>query len=164
MTRRGHYQTGVGLALSAGAATIWTGFSPIQTLITIAVAMVAAALPDILEMKWYQRGIRHSVIPHRTLTHWLAPWTASALWITWSVRNHGINPWIASALLGVVCGCIGHILMDWLTPMGVPVISPLRRHSLRLIHSGNLAVEGGIAVLLLAAGALALLASMQHGW
>jgi len=142
MTRRGHYKTGIGLSLCAASIALWVGYSLVQATIIMVMAIVSAALPDTMEIKWWRRGVRHSVIPHRTLTHWLAPWLAACVWITWI----GLNPYMGSLLFGVAAGATGHILMDWLTPMGVPVMSPFRRHSLRLIHSGHPVMETGVSV------------------
>jgi len=119
-------------------------------------AMASAALPDSMEIKWWRAGTRHSIIPHRTLTHWLAPWCMAAFWSAWVLRNHTINLYVAALLTGVASGAIGHIMMDWLTPMGVPILSPTRRRSLHLVHSGNPAVETGIAAVTLVLGVLAL--------
>jgi len=149
MTRRGHYQTGIGLAMLAASAALRTGCSPAYAMLIMVVAMASAPLPDVLEIKRWRRGIRHCVIPHRTLTHWLAPWAALAWWLAWKGTGH---VWMDAILLGIASGAIGHILMDWLTPMGVPVLSPLNRHSLHLVHSGNPATESLAATLLFACG------------
>jgi len=156
MTKQGHYKTGAGLALCAGSAVLSAGYSPAQSGIVILLATASAALPDTMEIKWWRAGIRHSVIPHRTLTHWLAPWCIAAFWSVCAGMNHTVNPYAAASLTGIAAGAIGHNLMDWLSPMGIPVLSPIRRSSLHLIHSGNPATETGVAILTLITGISAL--------
>lgn len=159
MTRRGHYKTGIGVSFCAASAVLWIGYPPVYATITMVLAMASAALPDDMEIKWWRRGERHSVIPHRTLTHWLAPWLVMLVWIAQETQSNGVSIAFA-ALFGLVSGAIGHILMDWLTPMGVPVLSPFRRQSLHMIHSGNRTTESVVALLSFGVGSTLLFLSL----
>lgn len=153
MTKMGHRKTGVGLALCGAAVALYSGYSGVEAIVVDIVAMAASSLPDSMEMKWWSRGQRYSLIPHRTATHWLLPWVSLATWLIWDIHHQQTVPIYANAiLLGVAFGCIGHITMDCLTPMGVPIINPFSRSSLRLIKSGNPAVEGGVAAITAALG------------
>ncbi|WP_018949074.1 metal-dependent hydrolase [Thioalkalivibrio sp. ALMg11] len=101
------------------------------------VAAVAAYLgstaPDALEIPrwkeegfwpWSRRRVRHSAVPHRTATHWLAAWVLLAL-------AGVIQGW--PVLWGFALGGLLHVTLDWLTPMGIPVWRPDVRHSLRRV-------------------------------
>ncbi len=153
MTKKGHRKTGVGLALCGASVALSFGYSKNSVLAIAVIAMVSSSLPDDLECKWWMRGQRHSLIPHRTVTHWLAPWGCIAAWMIWdTLHRHLVNPYANVVILGIAFGCIGHILMDWMTPMGVPILSPFYRSSLRLFQSGNSAVETSVAGLTAIAG------------
>lgn len=153
MTKQGHRKTGVGIALVAAVATEHL-FGWAHAVIVGVCAMLSSSLPDNMEIKWWTGGERHSVIPHRTLTHWMPMWLALAAWIGWRVA-HGqvlVQPEADAALLGICAGALGHVLMDWMTPMGVPVgLLPWRRRSLRLLRSGS-GAENMMAVIVFLAG------------
>lgn len=102
-----------GLGLAAGIA-VHTGDY------FLAAGVVAGAnAPDWLEIPWRINDVRHSVIPHRTVTHWFLPWVTL---LSCSAMLDGTQWTIVS---GFSIGALLHILMDATTPMGVPVMSPL---------------------------------------
>lgn len=153
MTKRGHRKTGVGLALCGASIALAVGYSKTDVLAIALIAVVFSSFPDNLEIKWWMRGQRHSLIPHRTITHWLTPWVCLAAWMIWDANHqHVVNHYLNVFVFGVASGCVGHILMDLMTPMGVPVLSPFYRSSLRLIHSGNPTVESSVAGITAMAG------------
>lgn len=95
---------------------------------------LGAILPDLAEMITPRR------IQHRGITHSVALWLASLV-LLWSTP-------IRDCLLGVV---IGHLLMDSLTVMGVPILDENSRRitilggRLRTASAGEFAISGIIA-------------------
>lgn len=95
---------------------------------------LGSILPDLAEM------ITPKHIQHRGVTHSIALWLA-ALPLLWSTP-------LRDCILGVV---IGHLLMDSLTVMGVPVFDENSRRitifggRLRTASAGEFAVSGIIA-------------------
>jgi inner membrane protein len=98
-----------------------------------------AVLPDLAEMVIPQR------MPHRGITHSFALWSA-ALVLAF------IQPvtLIRDCLIGVM---VGHLLMDSLTVMGVPILDENSRHitlfggRLRTASAGEFVISGIIAFL-----------------
>ena len=137
---------------AAVAATTFCGVTAAVGYWPAVLATLGAALgsraPDAMELPI---GEHFRAIPHRTITHWLLLWVAVAVGCGYQLIATEMAVWAAP--LGFAIGCIGHITGDWLTPMGIPVLHPVRRHSLRLGASGGL-IEliwlgfwGGIAAL-----------------
>ena len=95
---------------------------------------LGAILPDLAEMITPKR------VQHRGITHSVALWLASLV-LLWSTP-------IRDCLLGVV---IGHLLMDSLTIMGVPILDENSRRitilggRLRTASAGEFAISGIIA-------------------
>lgn len=63
-----------------------------------------------------------SVIPHRTLTHWLSFWMLALVALITQPMSPGVF-----LFQGFSLGCVLHILLDAMTPMGVPVFWPTYR-------------------------------------
>lgn len=95
---------------------------------------LGAILPDLAEMITPKR------IQHRGVTHSVALWLASLV-LLWSTP-------IRDCLLGVV---VGHLLMDSLTVMGIPILDENSRRitilggRLRTASAGEFAISGIIA-------------------
>lgn len=92
-------------------------------------ALIGATLPDRMELPIWNNGVRTSLIPHRTLTHWVVPWLFAGWFSVKHVMAHGGMLWWG--VTGVVAGVMTHLFLDWLTPMGIPIISPFSRSSAR---------------------------------
>lgn len=113
-----------------GAATAVAAFAIMNTgnFSFVEIAQVCTGIyagcnaPDWLEMPKRVNGIRYSVIPHRTITHWLGGWIALLVWLLLNVRNYPVL-----LPLGFTIGAISHIITDARTPMGVPLLNPFRR-------------------------------------
>ncbi len=98
--------------------------------------LLGARAPDWLEIAGYNRMTNHrwSLIPHRTLTHW--PWLLLLVLTVPAVLSGGHG---ALGATGLTVGCLLHIGLDYLTPMGVPLsINPFGvRSSLRWVRTGS---------------------------
>jgi inner membrane protein len=70
-------------------------------------------------------GTRYSLIPHRTITHWMMAWIAATIWTMWHAVTDGTFIWCIAA--GFTLSGLTHVLMDARTPMGVPVYHPYKR-------------------------------------
>lgn len=100
-----------------------------------ALALVVMSLPGSTAPDWMEIRLGPTtLIPHRTLTHWLLPWAGGAVAAgTWL----GKAPVPAAALLGFVIGGLAHIAGDLGTPSGVPIWHPWKRYSLNLWDGGT---------------------------
>jgi membrane-bound metal-dependent hydrolase YbcI (DUF457 family) len=130
-------------------ATVIVAAAPTQAGLLMGIGVIAgASLPDSLEMPSWYNSQRSSLIPHRTLTHWVPLWLACAF-VAW----HLPDPW-AHILLGVAIAAALHILVDFASPMGCPVINPFRRHRLKnpLYRTGESSEYPIIATALVIAG------------
>lgn len=87
--------------------------------------VAGATAPDWMEMPKWSDGMRRSVIPHRTVTHWFLPWVAVFLY---SMMHEGAH-W--ALITGFTAGAMLHIAMDAMTPMGVPILNPFSRRSFK---------------------------------
>jgi inner membrane protein len=133
MTKNGHQLTGL-----ATAAMTYCLADSLGGLAWVAapLALFGATAPDWLEIAWYDvaQQRRRSVIPHRTLTHWVP------LWVALFLAGLYIAPTLAgSAALGFAAGGLTHLLCDWPNPTGLPFGTPFgKRHSLRWWRSGEM--------------------------
>lgn len=84
--------------------------------------------PDWLEITWRtgaNRESRHSIIPRRTITHWMAFWAvAFGVCLNHAIGHQNI---LAIFLLGFSASALIHVLMDSATPLGVPWLHPYKR-------------------------------------
>ena len=124
MRAPGHKLTG----LSAGviAWTLLAGYTPLAWL-AIPAGFIGGGAPDRIEWLWHHRWITH-----RTLTHWLPLWMALLGVGIW----HDTTLW-AAPLIGFAAGGLTHLLFDLPNPLGVPILSPVHRLSLRWWNSGE---------------------------
>lgn len=138
MARRfGHHATGVGAAMIAyavvyGCKLDYGWFAAIA-------AYSGSSAPDWLEIPNVKKGwfggvkrdgngdmIRTSVIPHRTITHWLPAWIA--FFVMSLIHIHDNFLWGTG--FGFALGGLVHLLVDIPNPMGIPIFSPFHRYKL----------------------------------
>lgn len=83
---------------------------------------IGSTAPDWLELPVWRNGERSSVIPHRTITHWMSLWfvvlALLAVLPAVPITNFG---------QGFCVGVLLHICLDAVTPMGVPIFVARRR-------------------------------------
>lgn len=133
MTGPSHYLTALGIGL-AGAAVVMPEYGLPAAGFLLMGAVSGSRAPDHLEGEF----LNHRIIRHRTLTHWFPFWLI--------VLILGIHETTRTSLSWLLVGYSGaallHIFCDALTPMGVPVLTPWRRVSLRMVHgwAGELTV------------------------
>lgn len=137
--------------------------APGLTLISLGI-VVGARGPDRLEIPVVNRftKVRHSLIPHRTLTHW------PGFWIVLTVLSCALSLVLVDSLLQAFA-CVGigfciaswlHLIMDIMTPTGIPLLTPFgNRTSLNLYKTASLGEWLCIFIFILLSQSLAALLS-----
>lgn len=120
-----------GLAFGGSAGAIITPFYGVMP----GLAVAALSLPGSTAPDWLEIRIGPAtLIPHRTVTHWLLPWLGlvglSAVWLSDA-------PLLSALLFGFSVGGLSHVIGDAGTPSGVPVWHPAKRHSMQLWDGGT---------------------------
>lgn len=126
MTGRSHHLVALGFGL-AGLASMSHWQSATAGFLLFAGILAGGRAPDHLEGEF----LGDRIIPHRTLTHWFPFWLAALVVFAFLTRI-SLFAWLP---LGYAVGGLLHIACDALTPMGVPVLTPWRRKSMRLVSS-----------------------------
>ncbi|RZI60406.1 MAG: metal-dependent hydrolase [Pseudomonas sp.] len=120
-----HFAVGVLVA----AASVYLArdiFTPWQLLLLACGCVWGSSSPDWMEISgWAWWGTRYSLIPHRTITHWMMAWIAATIWTMGHALTDGTFIWCIAA--GFTLSGLTHVLMDARTPMGVPVFHPYKR-------------------------------------
>ena len=115
-----------GWLMASVASAMLSPALPSPFLLAMAIGIIlGATAPDWMEIPLWVEGTRLSLVPHRTITHWIALWViflAVALFET--VRNHNAA---TCGLCGFAAGALLHCVLDATTPMGVPVLNPFER-------------------------------------
>lgn len=140
-----HRASGCCLALLLGA--LYYNRTGMESAIAIGVgALTGSSLPDQMEIAWYvggskksgwfgrrEEGVRHSLIPHRTITHWLLLWCCLTVA---AVAYLAMQKTMAALFLaGLTLSGLLHVCLDARTPMGVPWMHPYKRTPARLKES-----------------------------
>lgn len=144
MTGRGHFATGVAFAIPTFIIANHFGGNGLLALI---MCISGSTAPDWLEIR---RG-ENTIIPHRTITHFLPLWVFTLFWSLFSISPDTL-PFLegikffddfildniyASLLFGFSIGALLHLLFDLPNPMGIPLLLPWKRFSLNLWYSGE---------------------------
>jgi len=120
-----HYSAGVMIG-SGAAYLIWDFLAGWQILTVFVGCLWGSGAPEWLEAPlhgWW--GTRLSLIPHRTFTHWMAGWICLTGWVGVRTWQDGSFAWWLG--FGFCLSALTHVLMDYRTPMSVPVFHPWRR-------------------------------------
>lgn len=122
---------GTGHKLSAiGTSGLIVALSPLLSISpwpAILGVIMGVKAPDYLEIP-ITASLR--LIPHRTVTHWLVLWCGLLGFALIGIyADNGFNSLLNTLLLGYALGGLTHLFCDAGTPMGIPIISPFRRHS-----------------------------------
>lgn len=143
MTGKGH--TWVSLAFSIATYKIGLDLG-VTPLLVSAATIVGGTAPDWMEIRKKSGG---TVIKHRTITHWLPLWLMLFFFsyglivkdeTLMQIYDFNVNVHIQSFLLGFSIGGLLHLLVDLPNPMGIPILTPTRRFSLKLWKSGKFEV------------------------
>lgn len=128
MTKAGHHLTGF-----ITAALLLT-VMPDLNVFGLVACVAGATAPDWLELARHDSdGQRYSLIPHRTITHWLVLWIV--LGICCFIFRHELFGAIG---FGFAMGGLTHLAFDIPNPSGIPVLNPLKNTSLKFWSSGEL--------------------------
>ena len=166
MGRTGHRLTGIAAGCLVACA-FWRS-DGVLSLATIPAGYFGGTAPDWLEIahaeysQKYQRWMRKSVIPHRTITHWWPVWVAvSVLLVVWPFAA-----WTLARIAGTgfVAGAWMHLLMDIPNPTGIPIATPRARSRFGFgwWKSGNALEPLAGVVMVVGAGALLFLVARNH--
>lgn len=128
MTKLGHQATGI---LSA---IILVSIYPKFPIPAAFACCFGATAPDWLEIAWTDKesNERKSLIPHRTITHWLVLWVILLL-----VGIYFNGLFFGALALGFAVGGLTHLMFDVPNPMGIPVLNPFKNTSMKLWNSGQ---------------------------
>ena len=150
MSKTGHILTGVALAAAA------YHLAPNAPVIAGA-AIIGALLPDAAEgvVGWWGEA-RLSIIPHRTITHWLYMYVA----LLFAAHRLPVLP--REIITGLCAGALLHIGLDSFSPMGIPLGNPFGERT--AIAGGTLYRTGAVSEipLLLCVFALAAAVFLAH--
>lgn len=161
MTGKGHFAAGIIFSIYAFDFTNNLGG---HALTSSLFCILGGNAPDYLEIRSkVYRDIKNpkrctgtkTLIPHRTITHWLPIWMILFLFSVINIDPSFINlnivqPFIISnesntlsnilfsALLGYSIGGLVHLMVDLPNPMGIPILTPKKRFSLNLWRSGKM--------------------------
>ncbi len=143
MTGKGHTWVSLAFSIATYKMGQQLGITPI--LVSVA-TIIGGTAPDWMEIR---KTNGSTVIKHRTITHWLPIWLALFFFsfglITknetlTNIYNFNIHEYILSFLFGFSIGGLLHLLVDIPNPMGIPILTPYRRFSLKLWKSGKFEV------------------------
>lgn len=145
MTGKGHSWTGFAVA---AAVYKFTSDSGMAASVAVPAFLIGVTAPDWLEIRKKGGG---TVIKHRTITHWLPIWVAM-FFISFYLYdvcdkigadcNFGfggvnISYYLQGFFIGFSLGGLLHLLTDIPNPMGIPILTPSNRFSLKLWKSGK---------------------------
>jgi len=123
------------MAFAGGAGALW-GLG----LYSCAALAVGSAAPDIIDsvIAGWNKDVWRGI--HRTITHWppLYPGLLALLLLLEQAVPEPVAWYAFLAVLGAIC----HTALDFLTPMGIPLLPPFRRKdraSIPLIRTERLA-------------------------
>jgi inner membrane protein len=142
-----HFRAGVILGVVLAGLIWYVTFNLFNAVLVIFGSVAGSSAPDWLEIAWHtggkrkkgwfsfgyeDDGVRHSLIPHRRITHWFLVWTAMLFYSLFLlIRDPG--PALYLLFSFILSGWL-HIKMDSGTSMGVPWIHPWKRTRPRFDH------------------------------
>ncbi|MCD2453652.1 metal-dependent hydrolase [Methylicorpusculum oleiharenae] len=133
------------------------------TLISLGMVLGARG-PDRLEFPVFNRltKVRRSLIPHRTLTHWPGFWILATVisCTSFFAMDDILFQTIACVAIGFCSASWLHLIMDIMTPTGIPLLTPFgKRTTLNLYKTGSFGEWLYILVFLISSQLLASLLS-----
>jgi inner membrane protein len=153
MTGRGHMHVGIVSTIAMFYfAKNELNYDNIESTISCVGLLLGSTAPDYLEIRKKNGG---TLIKHRTITHWLPLWILLSLFSLLavnvnipfipdqlynlkSISSINFHSYISSILVGFSFGGLLHLLVDLPNPMGIPILTPYHRFSLKLWNSGKL--------------------------
>lgn len=141
MSPTGHKFTAAALAFTL-ALPLFRAQLYLEAAMVAAGVMLGARAPDWAEFaRWYNER-RYSLIPHRGPTHWPGSWliglAASLAYLDNPYREAAVGFFVAALL---------HLVMDIMTPTGIPLLHPFdRKRSLKVYRSGAFLPEAALTL------------------
>lgn len=135
-SKKQHFRAGLVLGVTLACGAYFATQNPFVSGMILTGSIAGSSAPDWLEIAWhtgggkkegwfsfgYEDSVRHSIIPHRTITHWYLAWTILVIFsMAYLFRNQGLLEYFVTSFL--VSGWL-HIRMDSKTSMGVPWFHP----------------------------------------
>lgn len=131
MSPTGHKFSAGALALAL-ALPVFQAQAYFEAALYGAGAMLGARAPDWSEMAKWIDGRRYSLLPHRGPTHWPGTWIVGLV-LSWLF----LPPLYQAAATGFFAAALLHLVMDILTPTGIPLWHPFaRKRAFRVYRSG----------------------------
>ena len=139
-SKKQHFRAGLALGVILALGDYFVMRNPLASGVILTGSLMGSSAPDWSELAWhtgggkkkgwlsfgYEDGMRHSIIPHRTITHWYLAWTIFVVLAGYNLfRNQGLFDYFLCAFL--MSGWL-HIRMDSKTSMGVPWFHPWIRN------------------------------------
>lgn len=100
-------------------------------------AYFGATAPDWMEIASVKQTaggkfIRTSIIPHRTITHWLPAWIALLVYSYGAMMHTSGYQYINFLILfSFSVGGVLHLMLDFPNPTGIPIINPFKTYKVR---------------------------------
>jgi inner membrane protein len=114
MSKSGHLLTAAALAY----AVYERSASPTLAFGTL----LGSSFPDVGEFVQFRGRWRTSLIPHRTLTHWIPLYVLIIFALP--IVAPGTPWWLGNLIKGVCFGSILYIALDMFSPAGIPLLHP----------------------------------------
>lgn len=141
MSPTGHKFTAAALGVALATPLLAQG-EVMESALCLAGAMFGARVPDWSEMARWIDGKRYSLIPHRGPTHWPGTWLAGLILSIMFLPSP-----IKEPAIGFFAAAILHLIMDIMTPSGIPLLHPFAKNrAFRVYKSGSLLPETGLTV------------------
>jgi inner membrane protein len=138
-SKAAHYacSTAVGGIVASGLY-VFSGSNWLICVILFWGFICGSSAPDWLEISWRtgaNREKRHSIIPHRTITHWMALWALIfGVCLQHAMAHQNV---LSIFFLGFSASALIHVLMDSATPKGVPWLHPYKRIGIESTANDN---------------------------
>lgn len=143
MTGKGHTWVSLVFSIATYKMGMQLGMTGIDPLLISIGTILGGTAPDWMEIRKANGG---TVIKHRTITHWLPIWLGIFLLffglitkspILYDIYKFNVNSHVLAFFFGFGIGGLLHLLVDIPNPMGIPILTPTRRFSLKLWKSGK---------------------------
>ena len=155
MSPGGHRATALVVGVAGGIVYLQAG-AMLEAALWLGAALLGGRAPDWLEVVYGRSAGRRSLIPHRTLTHWVLGW-GILTYLAWTWIPPGNEQVVVMGFLATVWL---HLLYDMMTPSGIPLLFPFgQRTSLGIYTTGSVPAESALIVVTIVAAALLILLS-----
>lgn len=143
MTGKGHTWVSLAFSIATYKMGLQLGMTGAEPFLVSVGTILGGTAPDWMEIRKQNGG---TVIKHRTITHWLPIWLLVFFFffglitkneMLFQYYDFKVNMHILAFFWGFGIGGLLHLLVDIPNPMGIPILTPNRRFSLKLWKSGK---------------------------